>query len=505
MLCTWLGAKQMRAAGKNSAVVVRAKLVGWLRARQHAAGRARLSPPARGVAAGVAESPFGPPEHGRSAEAGSAGGLPVRAEPAAARAAPRLPLPASAAAAAGAAGAASGRRHGEVALPAEAVGAAGAAMRPRRAERRCGRCMAGRSGCVAGCSSAQAERAERGREHEGGGHGGRRGSVVDEASGRRGRGRGGRRAGGWRDGRRDEDEGEAEVEVSAEESDESGGRAAPPLHGRAASRTASGRAAAAAAAAAHGDAAGRGPARRLTLTPQHLYVAYVWYLNRREHDARGGAGDEEHVCLMCKDGGDMMLCDFRDGECGKSYHSKCLSLRAPPEGVWECPRHRCGRCGVGPSRTDAQGRPRTPDPPSEATKLWACRTCPKTFCTRCLSPDTMHVASEVRRASAAAISVPPSPPPPRPHPPTCSRTPLPPHRSSVTLASSCSTATPPSCSRTYSRGRPTSSPRPPPSSRGSSAGAPRRGSAVVRSTRREIGHPTGARRVRQGPCFVFST
>eukprot|EP00964_Phaeocystis_antarctica_P097907 scaffold63977_cov75-Phaeocystis_antarctica.AAC.1 len=112
---------------------------------------------------------------------------------------------------------------------------------------------------------------------------------------------------------------------------------------------------------------------------------------------------------MCKDGGDMMLCDFRDGECGKSYHSKCLSLRAPPEGVWECPRHRCGRCGVGPSRTDAQGRPRTPDLPSEATKLWACRTCPKTFCTRCLSPDTMHVASEVRRASAAAISVPPLP------------------------------------------------------------------------------------------------
>jgi hypothetical protein len=428
VLCTWLGAKQMRAAGKNSAVVVRAKLVGWLRARQHAAGRARLSPRARGVAAGVAEAPFAPLEHARSAEAGVAGGLPVRAEPAAARAAPRLPLPAAAAAATG--------RQGEVALPAEAAGAAGAAgaaMRPRRAERRCGRCMAGRSGCVAGCSSAQAERterAEREREHEGGGHGGRRGSVAEEASGRRGRGRSGhgRRAGGWRDGRRDEGEGEAEVENSAEESDESGGRAAPPLHGRAASRTASGRAAA--AAAAHGDAAGRGPARRLTLTPQHLYVAYVWYLNRREHDARGGAGDEEHVCLMCKDGGDMMLCDFRDGECGKSYHSKCLSLRAPPEGVWECPRHRCGRCGVGPSRTDAQGRPRTPDPPSEATKLWACRTCPKTFCTRCLSPDTMHVASEVRLASAAAISVPPLPdasaPPPPPPAPTYSRAPSPP-------------------------------------------------------------------------------
>eukprot|EP00964_Phaeocystis_antarctica_P093841 scaffold60649_cov48-Phaeocystis_antarctica.AAC.1 len=74
----------MRAAGKNSAVVVRAKLVGWLRARQHAAGRARLSPPARGAAAGVAEASFGPPEHARPVESGAVSGLPVRAEPAAA-------------------------------------------------------------------------------------------------------------------------------------------------------------------------------------------------------------------------------------------------------------------------------------------------------------------------------------------------------------------------------------------------------------------------------------
>lgn len=106
-------------------------------------------------------------------------------------------------------------------------------------------------------------------------------------------------------------------------------------------------------------------------------------------------GEEEHFCLKCKDGGDMMLCDFRDGACSKSYHPKCCNLRAVPEGLWECQRHRCGRCGVGPARTDAHGRPRTPDAPSAATQLWSCRTCPKTFCARCLAPDATHVAHEI--------------------------------------------------------------------------------------------------------------
>eukprot|EP00964_Phaeocystis_antarctica_P158722 scaffold129549_cov39-Phaeocystis_antarctica.AAC.1 len=75
----------MRAAGNNSAVVVRAKLVGWLGWQAACCG---ACPPvaacARGAAAGVAEASFGPPEHARPVESEAVSGLPVRAEPAAA-------------------------------------------------------------------------------------------------------------------------------------------------------------------------------------------------------------------------------------------------------------------------------------------------------------------------------------------------------------------------------------------------------------------------------------
>ena len=39
------------------------------------------------------------------------------------------------------------------------------------------------------------------------------------------------------------------------------------------------------------------------LTPQHLYLAYVWYLNEREEAGGGGEGDEESFCFKCKAGG----------------------------------------------------------------------------------------------------------------------------------------------------------------------------------------------------------
>ena len=129
-------------------------------------------------------------------------------------------------------------------------------------------------------------------------------------------------------------------------------------------------------------------------------MAYVWYLNQREHDEadRGytrGAGEEEPFCLKCKDGGDMMLCDFDNGACSKSYHISCCNLKAVPEGVWECPRHRCAQCGVGPARTDAQGNARSPD----AERMFPCRTCPITYCGRCLPPSSRHEADgEVRAA-----------------------------------------------------------------------------------------------------------
>ena len=146
---------------------------------------------------------------------------------------------------------------------------------------------------------------------------------------------------------------------------------------------------------ADGEGGSKAGSAKIKLTPQHLYVAYVWYLKQREATGEGRVpGEEEAFCLKCKDGGDVLLCDYSG--CVKSYHTKCCGLKAVPEGIWECPRHRCVRCGSGPSQTDAQGKPRTPDTPdAPGYTLWPCRTCPVTYCQRCLPEDVTFAGSEI--------------------------------------------------------------------------------------------------------------
>jgi len=108
------------------------------------------------------------------------------------------------------------------------------------------------------------------------------------------------------------------------------------------------------------------------------------YIEQREREGIGKSpGEEESFCLKCKDGGDVLLCDFEG--CVKSYHMRCCSLKKVPEGLWECPRHRCINCGSGPSQTDSQGHKREPD----GAKLRPCRTCPVTYCDRCLPEASM--------------------------------------------------------------------------------------------------------------------
>ena len=134
---------------------------------------------------------------------------------------------------------------------------------------------------------------------------------------------------------------------------------------------------------------------KIKLTPQHLYVAYVWYLKQREARGEGLVpGDEESFCLKCKDGGNVLLCDYSG--CTKSYHPACANLKTIPEGIWECPRHRCVQCGSGPSKTDVHGRPRRPDLPGEAGyTLLACQTCPITYCERCLPKEVTFAGVEI--------------------------------------------------------------------------------------------------------------
>lgn len=48
--------------------------------------------------------------------------------------------------------------------------------------------------------------------------------------------------------------------------------------------------------------------------------------------------DSSDVCVYCKDGGNLMICDGgteMDG-CGKSFHHECVDLPSIPEGDWVC-------------------------------------------------------------------------------------------------------------------------------------------------------------------------
>ncbi len=81
---------------------------------------------------------------------------------------------------------------------------------------------------------------------------------------------------------------------------------------------------------------------------------------KRSRRKRKVLRDDTHEddCLVCGDGGELLMCDA----CDKSYHIKCAQLQAlPPEStVWKCPRHFCNKCG------------------KDTTSF--CSTCPVSYC-----------------------------------------------------------------------------------------------------------------------------
>ncbi|ETW06952.1 hypothetical protein, variant 1 [Aphanomyces invadans] len=71
------------------------------------------------------------------------------------------------------------------------------------------------------------------------------------------------------------------------------------------------------------------------------FVSYVQSILHRE-TRRSPPKLSEDSCFCCKDGGDLIECDFvGKHRCPKVYHVDCLGFSVPDDVTWTCPRHLC--------------------------------------------------------------------------------------------------------------------------------------------------------------------
>ena len=62
----------------------------------------------------------------------------------------------------------------------------------------------------------------------------------------------------------------------------------------------------------------------------------------------------DDACFLCKDGGDLIECDWKRSfgakrgtcKCRKVYHEYCLAYDVPEGKTWICPRHYCDGCAT---------------------------------------------------------------------------------------------------------------------------------------------------------------
>ena len=87
----------------------------------------------------------------------------------------------------------------------------------------------------------------------------------------------------------------------------------------------------------------------------------------------------DDVCFLCKDGGDLLECDYvhRDlpvrRPCQRVYHRHCLPFVVPSKSKnWKCPRHYCDFCGNSRVR-------------------YMCKYCPMSACAACSKPGSDKV------------------------------------------------------------------------------------------------------------------
>ncbi|KAG2758982.1 hypothetical protein PC129_g4355 [Phytophthora cactorum] len=120
------------------------------------------------------------------------------------------------------------------------------------------------------------------------------------------------------------------------------------------------------------------------MQPVDYAVTYFKFLLQRE--IKDELEDSEDVCFCCKDGGDVIECDWKGmngafARCPKVYHEDCLGYEVPEGKTWVCPRHRCQDCGI--------------------IAHYSCRFCVTSYCED-------HLPKEVKKLGHATKDIPTS-------------------------------------------------------------------------------------------------
>lgn len=86
---------------------------------------------------------------------------------------------------------------------------------------------------------------------------------------------------------------------------------------------------------------------------------------KKEEEAEDEEDRHDDECFICKDGGELLLCDRKS--CCRAYHLQCINRKVfPPKSQkWECPWHFCSKC--------------------QKLSVSFCSTCPVSFCSKHLT------------------------------------------------------------------------------------------------------------------------